>query len=107
MWVCSGHGSGERDSLNSEAYVKHLVTGRTDEKPLGDVALPLKHGVKTVLISTCWTDFEFLFQLNILNFVIHAMSPLFSIDYFDYAVSLKIPWIWTDCKKRQVFFIHV
>jgi len=41
----------ERDNLNCEAYVKHLVTGRTDEKPLGDIALLLKHRVKTVFIS--------------------------------------------------------
>ncbi len=62
--------------LNSETYIKNIVTGWTDKKPFGGITLLFKHRMKTILVSTRWTNLKLVFHLNIFNFVFHAISPI-------------------------------
>ena len=48
------------------------MAGRADKKPPGDIALLLKHRVKTIFVSAGGTYLKLATHFNIFNFVIHA-----------------------------------
>lgn len=38
--------------LNSETYIKNVMTGWADKKPFGDITILLEHRMKTVFVTT-------------------------------------------------------
>jgi hypothetical protein len=47
--------------LNSETYIKNFAARWADKKPFSDIALPFEHGVKTIFVSTRWTNLKLVF----------------------------------------------
>jgi hypothetical protein len=51
------------------------MTGWADKEPLGDIAFLLEHRVKTVFVSTGWTNLKLVIYLNVFDFVTHTILP--------------------------------
>ena len=62
--------------LNTETYIKNLVTGGANKKPFCTITLLFEHRMETILIPTWRAYFKFLFHFYILNFIIHTVLPL-------------------------------
>jgi hypothetical protein len=61
--------------LNGVTDIKNVMTGWANKKPFGRITIPCEHGMKSILVTACRTDFKLGIQFNSFNFVIHTILP--------------------------------